>query len=67
MSFDQIVSTRHSAMNFIAEEKMTAEDFKKIFELTKLAPSSYNLQLTEYLVIIDEQKKERVKEDQQDN
>lgn len=62
MSFDQLVNARHSAMNFIAEEKMTEEDFKKIFDLTKLAPSAFNLQFTDYLVITDEQKKERVLE-----
>ncbi|AWE07618.1 nitroreductase family protein [Lysinibacillus sp. 2017] len=62
MSFDQLVNARHSAVNFIAEEKMTEEDFKKIFDLTKLAPSAYNLQFTDYLVITDEQKKERVME-----
>ena len=62
MSFEQLVNARHSAMNFIAEEKMTEEDFKKIFDLTKLAPSAFNLQFTDYLVITDEQKKERVLE-----
>lgn len=62
MQFDELVKVRHSAVNFIKEEKMTEEDFKQIFELTKLAPSAYNLQFTDYLVITDEEKKERVKE-----
>lgn len=62
MHFEELVKSRHSAVNFVKEEKMTEEDFKKIFELTKLAPSSYNLQYTNYLVITDEAKKERVKE-----
>lgn len=62
MSFAELATSRHSAVNFIKDEKMTEEDFKKIFELTKLAPSAYNLQFTEYLVITDEAKKERVKE-----
>ena len=43
MSFIDLVKSRHSAVNFLKDEKMTAEDFKLIFELTKLAPSPYNL------------------------
>ncbi|QTD42758.1 nitroreductase family protein [Sporosarcina sp. Te-1] len=62
MSFENLVKDRHSAVNFIEDEKMTEEDFKNIFELTKTAPSAYNLQFAEYLVITDKEKKERVKE-----
>lgn len=60
MNFEDLVKFRHSAVNFVKDEKMTEEDFKKIFDLTKLAPSAYNLQLTNYLVITEEEKKERV-------
>ncbi|MBB4826448.1 putative NAD(P)H nitroreductase [Sporosarcina luteola] len=62
MSFENLVKDRHSAVNFIEDEEMTEEDFKHIFELTKTAPSAYNLQFAEYLVITDKEKKERVKE-----
>ena len=62
MNFEELVKSRHSATNFIENEQMTEEDFKNIFELTKLAPSAYNLQFTNYLVITDQEKKERVKE-----
>lgn len=62
MNFEDLVKSRHSAMNFIENEQMTEEDFKNIFELTKMAPSAYNLQFTNYLVITDQEKKERVKE-----
>lgn len=41
---------------------MAEEDFKKIFELTKLAPSASNLQFTDYLVITDKEKKDRVQQ-----
>ena len=34
----------------------------KIFELTKLSPSCYNLQHTHYVVIRDQERKERLKE-----
>ncbi|HHU19299.1 MAG TPA: nitroreductase family protein [Bacilli bacterium] len=40
MNFEELVKSRHSAVNFIENEVMTEEDFKKIFELTKLAPSA---------------------------
>lgn len=62
MNFKQLVTERHSAVNFIKDFVMTEEDFKNIFDLTKTAPSSYNLQYTNYLVIMDEDKKERVRE-----
>lgn len=62
MNFEELIVSRHSAVNFVKEEKMTEEDFKQIFELTKLAPSAYNLQFTDYLVITDADKKERVRE-----
>ncbi|WP_421663467.1 nitroreductase family protein [Lysinibacillus telephonicus] len=60
MNFEDLVRLRHSAVNFIEDEQMTEDDFKNIFELTKLAPSAYNLQFTNYLVITDKEKKERV-------
>lgn len=62
MNVEELVKQRHSAVNFMEEEKMTEDDFKKIFELTKLAPSAFNLQFANYLVIMDDKKKERVKE-----
>lgn len=61
MDFEQLAMTRHSAVNFVKEEKMTEEDFHKIFNVTKTAPSAYNLQFTNYLVVMDEAKKERVR------
>ncbi|MER2170260.1 MAG: nitroreductase family protein [Psychrobacillus psychrodurans] len=62
MNIEELIKIRHSAVNFMEEEKMTEDDFKKIFNLTKLAPSAFNLQFANYLVIMDEKKKEKVKE-----
>lgn len=62
MDFEQLIHDRHSAVNFEKDFKMTTADFEKIFALTKTAPSAYNLQFTDYLVIMDEDKKERVRE-----
>ena len=61
-AFDELLKARHSAVNFVKEAKMSEDDFKRIFELTKLAPSAYNLQMTNYLVVMNEEKKERVRE-----
>ena len=62
MDFEQVINSRHSAVNFEKDFKMTQEDFEKIFALTKTAPSAYNLQFTDYLVVMDEDKKERLRE-----
>ncbi|WP_274310353.1 nitroreductase family protein [Solibacillus daqui] len=61
MDFEQLATARHSAVNFEKDFKMTEADFEKIFNLTKTAPSAYNLQFTNYLVIMDDDKKERVR------
>lgn len=62
MEFQELTTSRHSAVNFQKDFTMTEEDFKNIFELTKTAPSAYNLQYTNYLVITDDEKKERVRQ-----
>lgn len=62
MNFEDLVTMRHSAINFIENIEISEEEFKKIFDLTKLAPSAYNLQMAHYLVITDPAKKERVYE-----
>jgi len=61
-AFDELLKARHSAVNFVKDANMTDDDFKRIFELTKLAPSAYNLQMTNYLVVMDKEKKEKVRE-----
>ena len=61
MDFAQLATARHSAVNFQKDFQMTEQDFKQIFELTKLAPSAYNLQFTNYLVVTDEEKKEALR------
>lgn len=60
MEFEQLIKSRHSALNFEQGFKMTEDDFKKILELTKLAPSPFNIQPTNYLIIQDEALKEEL-------
>jgi putative NAD(P)H nitroreductase len=61
MEFIDLLSARHSAVNFVEDFEMSEQDFKQIFELTKSAPSAYNLQSTHYFVITDKTKKERIR------
>lgn len=51
VNFKELAIARRSAMKFIQGIEISDEDFKKIFELTKLSPSCYNLQHTHYVVI----------------
>ena len=60
MEFDQLIKSRHSAVNFEEGFEMQEEDFKKIMELTKLAPSPYNLQHSKFLIITDKDLKEEI-------
>lgn len=62
MDFEALIKERRSAGNFIEGEKITKKDLDEIFELTKYTPSCFNLQHTKYIVIIDPEKKEQLKE-----
>lgn len=41
--------------------KIPDKDFTEIFELLKLAPSCFNIQHSNYLVVTDEEKKEQLR------
>lgn len=41
---------------------MTEEDIRPILEDVKLAPSAFNLQHANYIVVLDEEMKEKVRE-----
>lgn len=62
MEFTKLIDKRRSANNFIIDVKMTEEDIRPILEDVKLTPSAFNLQHTEYIVVIDEDMKEKVRE-----
>lgn len=57
----KIIEERRSANNFIEGIKIPDEDFNEIFEQLKLAPSCFNIQHSHYLVVTDEEKKEKVR------
>ncbi|MBG9454411.1 NAD(P)H nitroreductase [Lysinibacillus sphaericus] len=62
MEFAKVIDKRRSANNFIEGIKMSEEDIRPILEDVKLAPSAFNLQHTNYIVVLDEEKKEKVRE-----
>ncbi|MFJ7952889.1 nitroreductase family protein [Lysinibacillus sp. NPDC096418] len=62
MEFTKLIDKRRSASNFIKDVKMTVDDIRPILEDVKLTPSAFNLQHTEYIVVMDEDMKERVRE-----
>ncbi|QPQ34134.1 nitroreductase family protein [Lysinibacillus sp. JNUCC-52] len=62
MEFTKLIDKRRSANNFIDGVVMTEEDIRPILEDVKLAPSAFNLQNTEYIVVLDNELKEKVRE-----
>lgn len=56
-----LIKERRSANNFIKGVKIPEKDFTDIFELIKLAPSCFNIQHSQYLVVTDEEKKEQLR------
>jgi len=62
MEFTKLIDKRRSANNFIDGIVMTEDDIRPILEDVKLAPSAFNLQHTEYIVVLDQELKEKVRE-----
>lgn len=62
MEFSKLLDKRRSANNFVEGVKMTEADIRPILEDVKLAPSAFNLQHANYIVVLDEEMKEKVRE-----
>ncbi|MCY7733860.1 nitroreductase family protein [Bacillus safensis] len=62
LSFDTLVRERRSASNFLPNISVSREELNSIFEEVKLAPSAFNLQHTQYVVVQTEELKEQVRE-----
>ncbi|UOQ48225.1 nitroreductase family protein [Gracilibacillus caseinilyticus] len=56
--FKELVKERRSAGNFIPEFTVSKQELNEIFELVKLGPSAFNLQHTNYITVLDKDKKE---------
>ncbi|WP_144522290.1 nitroreductase family protein [Bacillus pumilus] len=62
LSFDTLVRERRSASNFLPNISISREELNGIFEEVKMAPSAFNLQHTQYVVVQTEGLKEQVRE-----
>ncbi|MDR7250394.1 nitroreductase family protein [Bacillus pumilus] len=62
LSFDTLVRERRSASNFLPNISISREELNNIFEEVKMAPSAFNLQHTQYVVVQTEGLKEQVRE-----
>ncbi len=61
-SVEEIVRTRRSANNFNSEVKISKKEIGEMFEIAKFAPSAYNLQHANYVVVDELELKLQVKE-----
>lgn len=60
--FENIVKSRRSANKFVEGVQIPDKDLEEIFNLTKFAPSAFNLQHAHYVVVKDPDLKEKVYE-----
>lgn len=59
-SFTDLVKSRRSANKFIPNTPITDKDLDQIFSLVKFAPSAYNLQHANYIVVREADNKQKV-------
>ncbi len=60
-TFTDVIQSRRSAMNFVEGVKIPQNELEEMFSYARLAPSAYNLQHTNYLVVSDETIKEEIR------
>lgn len=58
LGFEDLANSRKSANNFLEDEEITKKDLNEIFKTVTLAPSCFNLQHANYIVILDKAMKE---------
>lgn len=61
MEYDEVVLTRRSVHEY-SDESVDEETLERIFERVRYTPSSYNLQPWEFLVLRDDESRERLQE-----
>ncbi|MGP7815785.1 nitroreductase family protein [Niallia sp. 01092] len=61
-NFETIIKNRRSANNFVENVSISKQELNEIFEEVKLAPSAFNLQHAQYIVIQDHALKEQLRE-----
>lgn len=61
MDFDDVLTSRRSVRNY-ADRDVDRETLRRIVDRARLAPSSYNLQPWEFLAVVDDDRRERLRE-----
>lgn len=61
-AFEQLVKERRSAMNFLPDQPISEQELNEIFELVKFGPTAFNLQHPHYIVVKNQDVKERLME-----
>lgn len=62
METEQCIKSRMSVHGYDTSKDVSDSQLKKLFELVKMAPSGYNLQPWEFIVVKDQKNKEKLKE-----
>ncbi|MCB1152090.1 MAG: nitroreductase family protein [Deltaproteobacteria bacterium] len=62
MDVIEAIETRRSCHNFIPDRTISRETIERLIELACLAPSSFNLQPWKFLVILDEERRQKIRE-----
>lgn len=60
--FEELVQSRRSAMKFRTDVEISREELTEMFRLSRFAPSCYNLQHANYVVVTDPAEKEKLKQ-----
>ncbi|MFS0559372.1 nitroreductase family protein [Terribacillus sp. 179-K 1B1 HS] len=60
--FTDLINQRRSASNFLPDHPISKNELDEIFNLVKLGPSAFNLQHTNYVVVLDQVKKQKLKD-----
>lgn len=60
-NFTDVIQSRRSAMNFVEGVTIPQNELEEMFSYARLAPSAYNLQHTNYMVVSDVTLKEEIR------
>lgn len=61
MEFESLIKERRSASNFLPDHPISKDELNEIFQMVKLGPSAFNLQHSNYIVVTDQEVKERLR------
>ncbi|GKU77299.1 nitroreductase family protein [Paenibacillus sp. L3-i20] len=61
-NLETLIKSRRSAMKFVSGVEIPKSDLDEIFSISKFAPSAFNTQPTHYVVVTDNDLKEKVYE-----